>query len=158
MSLSIGSASKSAFLKERSKAIVSVYLILKKEEKVLLSLRKNTGYEDGKYGLVSGHVEEGESAKSAMIREAYEEIGVKIKTQSLEFVHLMHRRTERNGADIFFLCGDYEGTIENKEPGKCGELGFFSISALPLSSIDYIRYVLLAFERGESYSETGWEK
>ena len=51
--------------KERFKTCVSSYLILRDKEKVLLSLRGNTGYKDGYWGLVSGHVEKGESAKTA---------------------------------------------------------------------------------------------
>ena len=49
---------------------VAVYLIVKNGDNLLLSLREGTGYMDGYYGLVSGHVEKGEPAKYACIREA----------------------------------------------------------------------------------------
>lgn len=48
--------------KSRTGASVNVYLILQKGDHVLLHLRKNTGYGDGYYGLISGHVEDHESA------------------------------------------------------------------------------------------------
>jgi 8-oxo-dGTP pyrophosphatase MutT (NUDIX family) len=42
---------------------------------VLLHKRQNSGFMDGSYSLVSGHVEANESFKQAMIREAHEEAG-----------------------------------------------------------------------------------
>ena len=45
--------------KKRSAAVVSAYLILREDGKVLLQLRKNTGYCDGMWSLIAGHVEEG---------------------------------------------------------------------------------------------------
>ena len=62
--------------KERVKIFVNVHLVLLKEGRILLSLRQNTGYEDGRYGLVSGHLEEGESITQGMKREVKEEIGI----------------------------------------------------------------------------------
>ena len=40
------------------RSYVCVYLVLERDGKVLLSLRENTGYEDGKWSLVAGHAEE----------------------------------------------------------------------------------------------------
>ena len=56
---------------ERSKASVNAYLILEKDGMVLLGLRKNTGYQDGMYSLVAGHIEDNESATTGMCREAH---------------------------------------------------------------------------------------
>ena len=38
--------------KERFKVVPAVYLIIKNDNKILLSLRENTGYMDGYYGSV----------------------------------------------------------------------------------------------------------
>lgn len=64
----------------------------------MLSLRKNTGY----FGLISRHVEDHESARSAMVREAKEEANLIIHSESLTVAHLMHRKTDRFNIDIFF--------------------------------------------------------
>ncbi len=53
--------------KKRTGAFVSTYLILGQGPDILLLLKKNTGFCDGRYGLVSGHVEDGESASAAML-------------------------------------------------------------------------------------------
>ena len=46
---------------QRFKMIGSSYLLLIENNKILLSRRFNTGYEDGKYSLPAGHVETGET-------------------------------------------------------------------------------------------------
>lgn len=48
-------------------------------KEILLALRKNTGYRDGKYELPGGHVEEGEDLMQAMVREAKEELMIEVK-------------------------------------------------------------------------------
>ena len=64
----------------------SVALILIKENKVLLMKRCNTGYMNGYYGMVSGHLEKNESLKQAMVREAFEEVGIIINEEDLKIV------------------------------------------------------------------------
>ncbi|KKT86389.1 MAG: NUDIX hydrolase, partial [Microgenomates group bacterium GW2011_GWA1_Microgenomates_45_10] len=65
--------------KDRHRIIPASYVILQRENKILLQRRYNTGYEDGNYSFVSGHVEQGESYINAIIREAKEEAGVELK-------------------------------------------------------------------------------
>lgn len=140
----------------KSKASVNVYLILVQGDKVLLSLRENTGYEDGKWALVAGHQEEGESATQALIREAQEEIGITIDPADLTIVHVMHRKTERENVDIFMECSKWQGTIINNEPHKCGGLQFYSFDAFPEHSIAYVMQAIAMSRSAVSYSELGW--
>ena len=53
----------------------TVYLILIQKKNILLLRRFNTGWEDGNYSLISGHLDGKESVIQAMIREAEEEAG-----------------------------------------------------------------------------------
>lgn len=135
---------------------VNAYLILKHQGQVLLHLRKNTGYCDGQYGLVSGHVEEGESAVEGLIREAKEEAGILIHPHDLRFVHCLHRQTNRLNIDLFFECSRWEKEITNKEPEKCEALEFFAFKQLPPNTIDYVKNTLLLGSKGTYYSELGW--
>lgn len=141
---------------KRIGANISAYLILKQKGKLLLHLRKNTGYCDGMWSLIAGHVEGGESATDGMIREAHEEIGIKIEPWQLKVVHVMHRKTNRFNMDIFFECASWEGTIINREPDKCERIAFFQFDALPLNTVDYNVLVLKAILAGNFYSECGW--
>ncbi len=82
-------------MKRYSGIIAEVYLVLIREERILLLRRYQTGYEDGNYSLVAGHVEAEETCKEAMIREAEEEAGIEIDYENLEVVHVMHRKIEK---------------------------------------------------------------
>ena len=61
-------------MKTRNKAVPAVYLILERDNKILIARRANTGYEDGNYQVPAGHVEEAELPTEAVIREAKEEV------------------------------------------------------------------------------------
>ncbi len=145
------------FIKKRDGASVNAYLILKQGNKILLHLRKNTGYCDGMWSLVAGHVENGESATAAMIRETYEEIGLTLSPDQIKVVYVMHRQTNRLKVDIFFDCPSWEGTIKNCEPEKCERLEFFSLENLPANIVDYNAIALKAILNREFYSEQGWD-
>ena len=74
--------------KTRFKAIPAVFAVIEKDGCILLGKRADTGYMAGKYGLVSGHVDGGEPLKQAMIREIEEEVGLIVKAEDLDFVHI----------------------------------------------------------------------
>ncbi len=135
---------------------VCAYLILRQKDDVILHLRKNTGYCDGQYGLVSGHVEDGEPATAGMIREAKEEAGIELLPSQLKVVHVVHRHSNRQNVDIFFECTSWEGKIKNQEPEKCAALEFFPLDNLPDNTIPYVARTLQAAANGIYYSEDGW--
>ena len=143
--------------KKRQGSSVNVYLVLQRGDEILLHLRKNTGYCDGCYGLISGHVEDGESAIDAMVREAHEEAGLQIEAAALKLAHVIHRKTDRQNIDLFFTCDAWEGVPTNRETEKCAALDFFPIDQLPLSTIDYIQEALKVLVDGKIYSERGWK-
>ncbi|HEY2811692.1 MAG TPA: NUDIX hydrolase [Rhabdochlamydiaceae bacterium] len=140
----------------RASTSVNAYLVLREEDKVLLSLRKNTGYCDGMWSLVAGHVEENESATPALMREAREEAGIALSPSQMQVVHVMHRKSDRVNLDIFFNCRAWRGAIQNLEPEKCEQLTFFPSNALPSNTIDYIALAFKHMDRGIFYSEFGW--
>ena len=145
--------------KERHRIIPAAYVILRRENKILLQRRLNTGYEDGNYGLVSGHVEQGEAYQNAIMREAKEEAGVILRLEDLRFAHLMHRKDigeDNERADVFFVVERWEGEVKNVEPHKCDDLSWFPVNNLPVHTIPYIRTVIENVEQGISYSEYGW--
>ncbi len=64
--------------------------------------------------MPSGHAENGESAAAALIREASEEIGVRINPAEIRFVHLMHHRTDSGRIALFFEVTRWHG--ETRQP------------------------------------------
>jgi len=63
-----------------------------KDNKILLYLRQNTGFADGFYSLVAGHVDGNEKVRSSMITEAKEEVGIVILPEDLEITCVMHKK------------------------------------------------------------------
>lgn len=143
--------------KERFKLIPAVYLVLRKDNEVLLLRRANTGYQDGKYGLVAGHLDGNELGTTAMVREAKEEAGIDIDPSKLEFVHVAHRlgrnQIGQERIDLFYQLKEWQGKIVNAEPEKCDDLSWFDINNLPDNMLPFVKRVLTDIARGISYSE-----
>lgn len=142
--------------KQRHKIIPEAYLVLKNGNKVLLQRRANSGYLDGMFGLVSGHVEAKEFFSEAMVREAAEEAGIIIQPQHLVIAHVLNRKqiqTQSERVGTFFLCTEWRGTPSICEPHKCTELMWADIDQLPADTIPYIHKVLSHIKTGIFYSE-----
>lgn len=145
--------------KERFKLIPSVYVLLTKEDKILLLRRFQTGYEDGKYGLVAGHADGGETMKEALMREAYEEAEIKLNNNDLELVLTMHRWCgDHERIDLFFTVKNYIGEVRNMEPAKCDDLSWFPLDQLPKNIIPYIRAAIDCYSKGIKYCEFEWDR
>ncbi|HKC75618.1 MAG TPA: NUDIX domain-containing protein, partial [Chloroflexota bacterium] len=54
------------------RVVAAVHLFLISDAQVLLLRRFNTGYEDGQYSVIAGHLDGGEEVTAAMRREARE--------------------------------------------------------------------------------------
>lgn len=136
------------------------YLALIKENKILLLRRFNTGYEDGNYSLVAGHVDPGETFTQCMIREAKEEAGILLKPDDLKVVHVMHRDSgtavNNERVDVFFTAKNWDWEIENKEPNKCDDISWFDLDNLPANIIPYIKQAIWWIKNNVFYSEFGW--
>lgn len=96
----------------------------------------------------AGHVETGESVFEAAAREAREEIGVEVDPDRMTSLCAMHRTDPGNPApieqrvDFFLLTQDWVGTPTVQEPGKCSELGWYPLDALPSPLVPHERFVL----------------
>ncbi|KKQ89877.1 MAG: NUDIX hydrolase [Berkelbacteria bacterium GW2011_GWA2_38_9] len=147
-------------MKQKNQNIPAVYLVLIKDNKILLLRRFNTGFEDGKYSMIAGHVEKGESFTQSIIREAQEEAGILVRPKNLKFIHFMHRivhnHEESERVDVFFQVTNWQGEIVNQEPQKCDDLAWFDLNDLPTNTIPYIKQAIERINNGISYSEFGW--
>ncbi len=130
--------------------------MLERDGRVLLLRRANSGWNDGKYTLVAGHVDAGESAASAMSREALEEVGAIVAPSDLELVHTMHRNDGSTYIDLYFRASNWRGEAEIKEPEKADDLLWADLQDLPDEIIDTIRAALVAIAAGVAYSEDAW--
>ncbi|MFZ5376932.1 MAG: NUDIX hydrolase [Patescibacteria group bacterium] len=139
--------------------IPAVFLVYLRKNKILLARRQNTGYHDGDYSLVSGHVEAGESFTKAMIREAEEEAGLILFSEEIHVVHVQHRKSAWDGSertDVYFLLKDSAKDPCNLEPKKCSELAWFGVNNLPDNVIGGVKRAIGSILKEQWYSEYGW--
>ena len=139
--------------RERFKLIAEVYLLFQRGDEILLSRRANTGYRDGDFGLVSGHVDGGEPLAEAACQEALEEAGVQIEPGALILRTVMHRsHGDEDRIGFFFEPSAWRGEIVNAEPHKCDELTWVRVEALPTNTIGYVREAIRCAREGIAYS------
>lgn len=145
--------------KEQFKIYTAAYLVLKKDNQVLLSKRANTGYQDGNYSLVAGHLDGGETVKDCIIREAQEEAGIILESNDLDVKHVLHcLMPDREYITIFLTANKWMGEIKNLEPEKCSELGWFPLDKLPPNMTPEVGLALKNITKGIFFDEQGWEK
>lgn len=135
---------------------VTAHIFLRKGDEILMLRRYNTGYEDGNYSVVAGHLDGGETIKRAAIREAKEEVGIEIQSEDLRIVGVMHRRSNDERVDFFLATHKWSGEPRNQEPGKCDQIAWFSVDQIPRNTIPYVRRALENYRNGIWFDEYGW--
>ncbi len=141
---------------------IASFTILRDGDKVVMVLRRNTGYMDGYYGLPAGKVEYGEPYVQAAIREAKEEAGVDIRTEDLKFVHTVHRHGEEGDefmdwVDLYFEASKWTGEPHNAENEKSERLDWIDVNNLPENIVPPQLDALKQIASGVFYSEYGWK-
>jgi 8-oxo-dGTP diphosphatase len=140
----------------RITVVVDVNVLLVRGGLVLLGRRHNTGYEDGSLHLPAGHLEGGESLITALLREAWEELGILIDPSHPRLVHVVHHSAGGGRLSFFFEVTDWKGEVTNREPHKCKSLGWYPLAALPNRIVPYTHGALLAYQSGKTMSCSGW--
>lgn len=134
------------------KIIPAVFLILVKDNRILLLRRANTGHMDGHYSMIAGHLEPGETLRVGMKREALEEAGLTIELENLTLNNVIHR-VEDTRVDYFFVADKWAGEPKIMEPHKCDDLSWFDLDNLPENTIYYIRQAIENHKTGNRYSD-----
>lgn len=143
---------------ERFKVFSGSNLLLIKNNKILLSRRKNTNFDDGKYALIAGHLDAGETLRETACREALEEVGIKIHPEDLIPLHILHKKDPiREYVVVFFSVKKWENEPKNMEPEKCYEINWFDTNNLPEDTSDLMKATIPKLLKGELYSEFGWD-
>lgn len=143
---------------ERFKCPIGVFLLLKKDDKLYLQLRKNCSFE-GMYGAIGGHVDGGETIAAAVIREAKEEVGIEISDKDLHVATICHSNAGgKEYMQFFFTCEKWNGVVENKEPDKCEQIDLYDINNLPQNVVPYLKVAIEKINSGEIFFEDGFDK
>ena len=121
--------------KETHSDIRRTLLILKRDDEVLLAMKKR-GFGEGKWNGVGGKLDPGETVEQALVRECQEEIGVTPKNYWQVAEHDFVQDAETDDPwhmyVYAYLCDEWEG-----EPVETEEMApkWFSIDEIPYSSM-----------------------
>lgn len=127
------------------------------DARVLLLRRFGTGYQDGNYSVVAGHLNGGEPVKAAAVREAREEVGIDVSPRDLDVVGVMHRLSNDERIDFFLAASVWSGEVSNREPDKCDGLLWADPDALPENLIPYVRRALANYRCRIWFDSYGWD-
>ena len=141
--------------KEREKFLSSIYIIIKNEkDQVLLQRRQGTKLWPGFLALPAGHIDEGENAYEALVREAKEELNIIINLDDITDTFVVNRKNESLPSyyDVYFEVSKYKGDIKINEPEKCSELVWCDINKLPEDMIDFEIEAIKNNQKGIKFS------
>jgi len=134
------------------KVSLKVRLILYHRGRILLL--KQTKPNGGNYTLVGGNVEEEESARQSLIREAKEEAGIKLKETDLKLVHVLQKvKGDQQRIVLYFKAYRWEGNLKARERHKFKAAEWFDLDELPPNLTETVRHVLEQYRHGNLYSE-----
>lgn len=135
----------------RTLLVAAAYVVLVRhgvgQHEVLLQLRRGTGYMDGHWATLAGHVDAGESVHEAAVREAAEEAGIVVRPEDLVPLTTLHR-FERGGpaveqrVDVFFSVTRWKGEPTLREADKAAAMRWFPLDELPEPVVPHERVVL----------------
>jgi 8-oxo-dGTP pyrophosphatase MutT (NUDIX family) len=142
---------------------VGAHLYLEDEYgRVLLGLRHpDSAYAPGTWHFLAGRCER-EPVLDCVVREAFEEAGLRIEPADLELVHVVHL-VDHPGArpqmQMVFRARRWTGTPRLMEPDKCLAWQWFDPSdALPDPIVAYTGAAIDGILAGRLYTQMGWEQ
>lgn len=137
---------------EIKKINLKVRLILYDKGKILLL--KQTKPNGGNYSLVGGNVEAGEYATESLIREAWEEAGIRLKEKDLQLVHVLQKATAKQQRIVlYFKTFRWEGDLKSREPRKFQAAEWFDLDEMPRNLTATVRHVMQQYRNGNLYSK-----
>ena len=119
--------------------------ILMKDNKILLVQRKNEPFK-GKWALPGGFVEYGEKTEDTVVREVFEETGLKTKIRELAGVYSDPKRDPRGHTiTVAYVLEMSGGRLEAGDDAS--DVKFFKVNKLPVLSFDHKVIVNEAVQR-----------
>ncbi len=139
---------------ERFSCPVGVFVLLFDDEgKIIFQNRKK----EQLYGLVGGHLDGGETLKSAAIREVKEEVGIDVYEEDLKLATVCHSKAGgKEYMQFYFIVQYFDGEITNLEPDKCSHIDSFYIDDTPEDTIPYIKEALDNIMNEVNFYESGF--
>ncbi|MHA1469005.1 MAG: nucleotide triphosphate diphosphatase NUDT15 [Candidatus Asgardarchaeia archaeon] len=113
---------------------VGLTAMIVRDGKVLLGERNNTETAKGLWAFPGGRMDYGETPKSGLAREVFEETGLVVDFSRLKFLRYANEpfiEEKKHYVSLVFLVWGLHGEPEIKEPDKCKEWKWFFLDELP---------------------------
>lgn len=140
-------------IQNHDKAFVILYRVDVTETKILMLhyFKNERGGE--RYGFPGGHIDHGETAVAAAMRELREETGGILVQKDLKFVHFLDisKGPNDNRKYFYFAARDYEGFPQSPEPGRYS-VEWRNINSLPNETPFHIKQVIRCVLEEKYYS------
>lgn len=81
--------------------------------------------------MPSGHIEDGETAPEAAVRELDEEVGLTVEVDSLRLIAVVQNYLDIAYTSFMFVADKWSGEPVIGEPDKASGVAFFAVDALP---------------------------
>lgn len=144
--------------RERYKLPAAGFMLLIKDDEILLLKRASTGWLDNFYSLPAGSLDEGEEILKAAIREAKEEVGVDVEEKDVSLANVQHCQMEdQRWFNFFFVTKVWTGEPKVCEPHKHSEVKWVKINELPKDIIPYVKRGLEDYANQKVYGQFGWD-
>lgn len=141
-------------LKRRFRTILTARLLLEYREH-LLFLQQTPRNGDG-FTLPGGKIEGEEFAKEALIREAFEEVGIVVTPKMLKLVHVTHRKIDSMVEVIFFFHAQHNASKSQptiKEPEKFQNAVWLPLDEPPAKLTSVLTHAFDAWRKGKFFSQ-----
>lgn len=150
---------------KRFKLEPAVAIMLKKDNKIVLTKRSKPGWGTGAYALPGGGVDGGETVMQAGARELKEELGVTVNPEDLKLLHVMHhfrfideKKSQPYETVVFFLeIEKWQGEPYNVEKNLHSSIEWHDMNNLPKNVVSELSQALQYINQGKIYSEHGWQ-
>lgn len=133
-----------------NRAKVGIGVLVFKDGKVLLGLRKNSHGSD-QYGGPGGHLEYGETMEETALREIAEECGIQVKNLKLLCTSDLLTYYPKHYLDVGFSAEWVSGEPQVLEPEKCGGWGWYDVNDLPGELFGCVDAYIEAYKTGKNY-------
>lgn len=115
--------------------ILSTHCYIEKEGKMLMLHRtkKKNDVMEGMWVGLGGKMESGESPEECIIREVYEESGLKVKSLALRgFITFPDFMGSGDWYMFVFICDDFEGELIDSDEGELAWIDKEHLNELPM--------------------------
>lgn len=135
-------------MNEELRPKVGIGIMIMKEGKVLLQLRKKTSHGEGEYSFPGGHLEYMEAVEECARRETLEEAGIEIDNVRLLLVYNMKSYPPLHFLGLNMIADWKSGEPAVCEPDKTVSWGWFDLNNLPSPMFDPSLRTIEAYKRG----------